>query len=67
MADNTKATGDSGPLVALLTDCPRCGASNPPDTRYCGSCGASLLVTQPKAEEQPAEKKRGFLARLRRR
>ncbi len=54
--------------ITHLTECPKCGASNPPDTRYCERCGASLAMMAAAAgAETSGEKKQGLFARLRRR
>jgi len=40
-----------------VTECSICGESNPPEARFCASCGASLAVTvepPPVAEVEPA-------------
>jgi serine/threonine protein phosphatase PrpC len=34
---------------------PGCTEDNPPDARYCGECGASLLAKPPQAIEPPAD------------
>lgn len=33
--------------------CPTCGAQNPQDARFCGSCGTALTPTMPNAVETP--------------
>jgi ribosomal protein S27AE len=63
MSDETKPTGPA-PHITHLTDCPKCGTSNPPDTRYCERCGASLAVAAAGGREERSAKKQGFLARL---
>ena len=40
-----------------MTECRICGESNPPEAKFCASCGASLAVTvepPPEAEVEPA-------------
>ena len=27
-------------------DCPQCGAENPADAKYCGTCGHAIKITQ---------------------
>jgi len=64
MSDETKPTSGPAPRITHLTQCPKCGASNPPDARYCERCGASLVVAATGAGTQPDGRKQGFLARL---
>lgn len=64
MSDEAKQSPAPAPRITHLTDCPKCGTANPPDTRYCVRCGASLAVAQSDGGEAPAQKKRGLLARL---
>jgi ribosomal protein L40E len=64
MSDETKPTGGTAPRITHLTDCPKCGASNPPDARYCERCGASLAVAATGARTQRGGRRQGFLARL---
>ncbi|MHB1296509.1 MAG: zinc-ribbon domain-containing protein [Anaerolineae bacterium] len=49
--------------IATVRDCPKCGNTNPPDTRYCDSCGASLLQETVAATPQ---KKGGLFSKVRR-
>lgn len=44
------ATPEAAPAVAALK-CPSCGHENPPDARFCESCGAALTV--PASTEAP--------------
>ena len=46
-------------LEELIT-CPKCGESNPKESRHCSSCGASL--TNAKAAPPKPDKKRAKLA-----
>ncbi|HES57952.1 MAG TPA: zinc-ribbon domain-containing protein, partial [Firmicutes bacterium] len=39
---------EEGPAI----ECAKCGAENPPQARFCGSCG-NLLVSTLKREEGP--------------
>ena len=65
MSDQPKPTSDPVSRITHLTDCPKCGTSNPPDTRYCEHCGASLAVAAAAVGgEVRSQKKQGFLARL---
>jgi len=64
MTEQTRPTGGSTPRITHLTDCPKCGTSNPPDTRYCERCGASLAVAAEAGRAERGGKKQGFLARL---
>jgi TM2 domain-containing membrane protein YozV len=42
----TNASGTTAPVssmaLSMLTACPRCRNTNPPGSRFCGSCGNSL-------------------------
>ena len=64
MSDEAKQSSDPAPAITHLTDCPKCGTANPPDTRYCVRCGASLAVAQSDRDKASEQKKRGLLARL---
>ncbi|MHB0856081.1 MAG: zinc-ribbon domain-containing protein [Anaerolineae bacterium] len=46
--------------IAKMKDCPKCGASNPPDVRYCDNCGASMVG----ATASEPQKKGGFLGKV---
>ena len=59
----TEETPGQKPPITTLVNCPKCGTSNTPDTRYCSSCGASLRGAIAKQPEETAEKK-GFISRL---
>jgi class 3 adenylate cyclase/tetratricopeptide (TPR) repeat protein len=37
----------------MARPCPACGAENPPENRFCGSCGAALAEGVPSAAAQP--------------
>ena len=41
--------------TALAPRCPACGAENPPQARFCISCGAELAAPAPAAPATPAE------------
>ena len=47
-----------------LTDCSKCGTSNPPGTRYCENCGASLAVSAAAPGKEAPKKEGGLLARI---
>lgn len=66
MSDQEKEAAGSRPGITHLTNCPKCGTANPPETRYCVRCGASLAVADSRGDEgeAPEQKKRGLLARL---
>lgn len=36
-----------------MKSCPRCGASNPIENKFCGSCGTPLPTTTPPADDTP--------------
>ena len=43
MSGNNVQYGPQGaPQTAPSVKCPKCGANNPPDAKFCGSCGQSL-------------------------
>ena len=64
MSDQAQPTGGTTLRITHLTDCPKCGTSNPPDTRYCERCGASLAVSGSGGREARSGKKQGLIARL---
>ena len=64
MSEQTKPTGGSTPRITHLTNCPKCGTSNPPDTRYCERCGASLAVAAVEGRAERGGRKQGLLGRL---
>lgn len=35
--------------------CPRCGAANPPNAAFCGTCGTPLAQPQPPASPEPPQ------------
>jgi len=49
--------------IRTLVSCPKCGADNPPDTRHCQNCGASMAGASASRPEKATEKK-GFFSRL---
>lgn len=67
MSDQEQPSGGTSPRIVHLTNCPKCGSANPPDTRYCVRCGASLAVVGGDGAEVQTQKKQGLLARLLRR
>ncbi len=46
---------DAGVALAAGTVCPRCYAANPADSRFCGTCGASLARPEAGAGESEAD------------
>jgi len=62
-AANEEQIGKERPIRTLLS-CPKCGASNPADTRFCVSCGASMAGATSAQPAQAAEKKKGFWGKL---
>ena len=63
MADAPKEPTGQERGILRLVSCPKCGRSNPVDTRYCQGCGASLAGASAKQPAPVAEKK-GFFSRL---
>src|SRR5215211_2709701 len=53
--------------MADQTPCPRCRQSNPPENRFCGSCGAPMSSREQLAtreEHRPVPAGRAWLAKL---
>jgi ribosomal protein L40E len=42
----------SGKQEITGNSCTKCGAANPPDTRFCGNCGSSLIVPEMQTKEE---------------
>jgi hypothetical protein len=52
-------------LEQLIT-CPKCGESNPKDSRHCTGCGASLVGVKPATPSAAEKKKPKLVDRLKR-
>ncbi len=61
MAETVSPETRDAKSIRGLIQCPKCGRSNPPETRYCEGCGASLKAVAKPAE---AEKKKGLFSKL---
>ncbi len=54
MDAKSKANFINAVASGSVIPCPQCGAANQPDSEFCISCGAALLVPQEAQKDAPA-------------